>query len=89
MGPGAPGLEVKMREQTLRYVFLMVLLVAAAGVVCAGQPVNESRPVAPGAEISVENLAGSLTIEGSSGGRRLQCFGHPQRRGGLRRGISR
>jgi DUF4097 and DUF4098 domain-containing protein YvlB len=68
MSPGAPGLEVKMREQTSRYVVLVALLVATAGAVCAGQPVNESRPVAPGAEVSVENLAGSLTIEGSTGG---------------------
>jgi len=68
MNPGAPGLEVKMREIAIRYVVLVALLVAAAGAVWAGQPVNESRPVAPGAEISVENLAGSLTIEGSTGG---------------------
>ena len=68
MSPGALGLEVKMREQASRYVVLVALLVVAAGAVWAGQPVNESRPVAPGAEISVENLAGSLTVEGSSGG---------------------
>ncbi len=68
MGPGAPGLEVKMRKQTRRYIVLVALLVAAIGTVWAGQPVNESRPVAPGAAISVENLAGSLTIEGSAGG---------------------
>ncbi len=68
MGPGAPGLEVRMREKVNRYVVLVALFVAASGVAWASQSVNESRPVAPGAEISVENLAGSLTIEGSTGG---------------------
>jgi len=68
MAPGAPGLEVKMREKANRYVVLVVLIVAAAGAVWADQSVNESRPVASGAEISVENLAGTLTIEGTTGG---------------------
>ena len=68
MGPGAPGLEVRMREKVNRYVVLVALFVAASGVAWAGQSVNESVPVAPGAEISVENLAGTLTIEGTSGG---------------------
>jgi len=57
-----------MREKVNRYVVLVALFVAASGVAWAGQSVNESRPVTPGAEISVENLAGSLTIEGSTGG---------------------
>jgi hypothetical protein len=68
MDPGAPGLEVKMKEKAIRCVVMVALLVAAAGALWAGQPVNESRPVTPGAEISVENLAGSLTIDGSTGG---------------------
>jgi len=68
MDPGAPGLEVKMKEKAIRCVVLVALLVTAAGAVSAGQAVNESRPVTPGAEISVENLAGSLTFEGTTGG---------------------
>ena len=68
MGPGAPGLEVRMREKANRYVVLVALFVAASAAAWAGQSVNESRPVAPGAEISVENLAGTLTITGSKGG---------------------
>ncbi len=68
MDPGAPGMEVKMKEKVNRCVVLVALLVAASGFVLAGQSVNESLPVAPGAEVSVENLAGSLTIEGSTGG---------------------
>jgi len=68
MNPGAPGVEVKMREKANRYVVLVGLIVLLAGAASAGQSVNESHPVAPGAEISVETLAGSLTIEGTTGG---------------------
>jgi len=57
-----------MRD-TMKKTFTMAILIcAAAGAAWASQPVNETIPVAPGAEISVENLAGSLTFEGSGGG---------------------
>jgi len=57
-----------MRD-TMKKTFTMVILIcAAAGAAWASQPVNENIPVAPGSEISVENLAGSLTFEGSVGG---------------------
>jgi DUF4097 and DUF4098 domain-containing protein YvlB len=45
---------------------MLVILVAAAGSVMAGQAVNESRPVPAGAEVSVENIAGSVKIDGWS-----------------------
>ena len=43
---------------------LSALILAVAGAAWAGQPVNETRPVTPGTEIEIENLAGSLVIEG-------------------------
>jgi len=52
-----------MRDTTKLATLVMMFVVAAAGAAWAGQTVNESIPVTPGAEIQVENLAGSLTIE--------------------------
>jgi len=53
-----------MRD-TMKKTFTMAILIcAAAGAAWASQPVNETIPVARGSEISVENLAGSLTIVG-------------------------
>ena len=43
---------------------LSALTLAVAGAAWAGQPVNETRPVTPGAEIEIESLEGSLVIEG-------------------------
>ena len=51
-------------RNTMNRTLIMLILVVAAGAAWAGQPVNETIPVAPGSEISVENLAGSLTFEG-------------------------
>jgi len=57
-------MEDTMRD-TMNTTFSMLILVcAAAGAAWASQPVNETIPVTPGSEISVENLAGSLTFEG-------------------------
>lgn len=42
----------------------LILMVAAAGLAWSAQPVNERHPVAGGAEIAIENIAGSLTILG-------------------------
>lgn len=53
-----------MRDTMNKTFTMLILICAAAGVAWASQPVNETIPVAPGAEISVENLAGSLTFEG-------------------------
>ena len=50
-----------MKTKTL---ITLALMVAAVGFAWSGQPVNERRPVAKGAEISIENIAGSLTIIG-------------------------
>jgi DUF4097 and DUF4098 domain-containing protein YvlB len=52
-----------MKHTTKVPTLMMLLLVAAAGAAVAGQPVNETIQVAPGAEVQIENLAGSLTIE--------------------------
>lgn len=42
----------------------LVLMTAAVGFAWSSQPVNERHPVAKGAEVSIENIAGSLTIIG-------------------------
>ena len=43
------------------------LMSVVAGAAWAEQPVNANRAVTPGASISIENVAGSLTITGSDG----------------------
>jgi len=53
-----------MRNSMKTMSTVLILIIAAAGAGWASQPVNETIPVAPGSEISVENLAGSLTFEG-------------------------
>ena len=53
-----------MRDTMNKTFTMLILICAAAGAAWASQPVNETIPVGPGAEISVENLAGSLTFEG-------------------------
>ena len=53
-----------MRDTMNKTFTMLILICAAAGAAWASQPVNETIPVAPGSEISVENLAGSLTFEG-------------------------
>jgi hypothetical protein len=57
-------MEDIMRNTMNRMMIMLILVLVAAGAAWAGQPVNETIPVAPGSEISVENLAGSLTFEG-------------------------
>jgi DUF4097 and DUF4098 domain-containing protein YvlB len=52
-----------MKRTNLRLLALVVLLTAAAPL-AAAQPVNERHPVAPGAAVSIENIAGSLVITG-------------------------
>jgi DUF4097 and DUF4098 domain-containing protein YvlB len=42
----------------------LVLMTAAAGFAWSAQPVDERHPVTKGAEVSIENIAGSLTIIG-------------------------
>ena len=52
-----------MKRKNLRLLALVVLLAATATApLAAAQPVNERHQVAPGAEVSIENIAGSLTI---------------------------
>ena len=53
-----------MRDTMNKTFAMLILICAAVGAAWASQPVNETIPVTPGSEISVENLAGSLTIEG-------------------------
>ena len=53
-----------MRDTMNKTFTMLILICAAAGAAWASQPVNETIPVEPGAEISVENLAGSLVFEG-------------------------
>jgi DUF4097 and DUF4098 domain-containing protein YvlB len=48
-------------------MMLVALLCCAAAVASASQEVDRSYPVTAGAEVQIECLAGSLTIEGSSG----------------------
>jgi DUF4097 and DUF4098 domain-containing protein YvlB len=45
-------------------VMMFAVMVAVAGFAWSATPVNESHPVARGAEIDVENIAGSLTFIG-------------------------
>jgi hypothetical protein len=59
--------EVKMKTLRIQTLLILGLVIAVAGMVGAGQSVNESHPVAPGARVSIENLAGSVTVEGQSG----------------------
>ena len=53
-----------MRDTRNTTVTMLILICAVAGAAWASQSVNETSPVTPGSEISVENLAGSLTFEG-------------------------
>jgi len=46
----------------------LVLMTAAVGFAWSAQPVNERHPVAKGAEVSIENIAGSLIIIGWDAG---------------------
>ncbi len=49
---------------TKKTLITLALMMAAVGFAWSAQPVNERHPVARGAEISIENIAGSLTIVG-------------------------
>jgi DUF4097 and DUF4098 domain-containing protein YvlB len=50
--------------KTKKTLITLALMMAAVGFAWSAQPVNERHPVAKGAEISIENIAGSLTILG-------------------------
>ena len=58
--------EVRMNARFTTMLAALVIMIAAAGLATAGQTVNESHPVPSGAEVSVENIAGSVTVEGWS-----------------------
>jgi DUF4097 and DUF4098 domain-containing protein YvlB len=58
--------EVKMNARFTTMLAALAIMVAAAGFATAGQAVNESHPVPAGAEVSVENIAGSVKVEGWS-----------------------
>jgi DUF4097 and DUF4098 domain-containing protein YvlB len=45
-------------------VIILALMITAAGFSWSAQTVNETYPLARGAEVSIENIAGSLTIIG-------------------------
>ncbi len=48
-----------------KMILCTALMLAMAGAAGAEQPVNATHPVPPGATISIENVAGSLTITGT------------------------
>jgi DUF4097 and DUF4098 domain-containing protein YvlB len=50
--------------KTNKTTIALALLVLATGLAWSAQTVNESHPVARGAEIDIENIAGSLNIVG-------------------------
>ncbi len=50
--------------KTNKTTIALALLVLATGLAWSAQTVNERHPVARGAEIDIENIAGSLTIVG-------------------------
>jgi len=56
-----------MRNTMRKMPTILGVILAAAAAASAGRPVDETVAVRPGAEISVENLAGSLRFEGTSG----------------------
>ena len=53
-----------MIRQTLDRIFVVLACVAVAGVAVAGTPVDERRPFASSGSISIENLAGDVTVTG-------------------------
>jgi hypothetical protein len=60
--PGKPGVEVEMNRVAKNAFFLLAMLMAI-GTAWAAQPVSESLPLAPGGEVDVEVLSGTVTIE--------------------------
>ena len=46
-----------------RNAIVMLAMLMAAGAAWAAQPVSESLPLAPGAEVDIEVLSGTITIE--------------------------
>ncbi|MCZ6650073.1 MAG: hypothetical protein O7D35_05330, partial [Acidobacteria bacterium] len=54
-------------KMTKSWILGMALLLMAAGPTIAGQTVSESVDVGRRASISIENLAGSVRVVGSSG----------------------
>jgi len=50
--------------KTNKTAVALTLMILAAGLTWSAQTVNERHPVARGAEINIENIAGSLTIVG-------------------------
>lgn len=56
-----------MKTSWTKTVMIAALVWAVAGWASASRTVSESHPLAAGGEVSVESLAGSLTIEGWDG----------------------
>ncbi len=56
-----------MKANWKNLMMTVAIFCCAAAVVSASQEVNQSYPVAAGAQVDIECLAGSLTIEGWSG----------------------
>jgi DUF4097 and DUF4098 domain-containing protein YvlB len=56
------GVEVAMNG-IMKNACIMLAMVAAAGTAWASQPVNESYPIAPGGEVEVDILSGTVTVE--------------------------
>ena len=53
-----------MNRNWQRTIMILALMCAVAGLASASQEVNQRYPVARGGEVSIESLAGTLTIEG-------------------------
>jgi DUF4097 and DUF4098 domain-containing protein YvlB len=59
-------MEDDMNTNWQRNILMLALLCALTGLASASQEVSQRYPVARGAEVSIESLAGTLTIEGWS-----------------------
>ena len=83
--PGEPGVEVEMKGFA-RNAIVMLAMLTAVGVVWAAQPVSEKLPLAPGGEVDIEVLSGTVTIEkkcniSSHAGNHSALFGGKSRAG--------
>jgi len=60
--PGEPGVEVEMNRIAKNTVVTLAFLMAV-GTAWAAQPISETFPVGPGAEVDIDVLSGTVTIE--------------------------
>jgi hypothetical protein len=60
--PRKSGMEVAMNGMK-KNAFIMLAMLVAVGTAWAAQPVNESYPIAPGGEVEIDVLSGTVTVE--------------------------